>query len=126
MRDMLPWCEAADVRTRPPHLNRPSPHRWHRAEIRIVGAEVRTELDVHRSLERQLKFGEYYGRNVAALRDRLLTDVPRPVRIVWLDSRTSRSRLGEEVFNKIVGAFAEAAAQDLAFGWNERFDFELQ
>ncbi|MEU4292800.1 barstar family protein [Kribbella sp. NPDC026596] len=96
------------------------------AEVRIVGAEVRTELDVHRSLERQLEFGEYYGRNVAALRDRLLTDVPRPVRIVWLDSRISRSRLGEEVFDKIVGVFAEAAAQDLAFGWNERFEFELQ
>jgi ribonuclease inhibitor len=96
------------------------------AEIRIVGAEVRTELDVHRSLQRQLEFGEYYGRNVAALRDRLLTDVPRPVRIVWLDSRTSRSRLGEEVFDKIVGVFAEAAAQDRALGWNERFEFELQ
>lgn len=96
------------------------------AEIRIVGAEVRTELDVHRSLERQLVFGEYYGRNVAALRDRLLTDVPRPVRIVWLDSRTSRSRLGEEVLEQIVGIFAEAAAQDLAFGWSKRFEFELQ
>jgi ribonuclease inhibitor len=96
------------------------------AEIRIVGAEVRTELDVHRSLERQLEFGEYYGRNVAALRDRLLTDVPGPVRIVWLDSHISRSRLGEEVFDKIVGVFAEAAAQDLAFGWNERFEFDLQ
>ena len=69
----------ADVRTRHPHLNRPRTYRWHMAEIRIVGAEVRTELDVHRSLERQLEFGEYYGRNVAALRDRLLTDVPRPV-----------------------------------------------
>jgi ribonuclease inhibitor len=96
------------------------------AEIRIVGAEVRTALDVHRSLERQLEFGEYYGRNVAALRDRLLTDVPRPVRIVWLDSRISRSRLGEEVFDKIVGVFAEAAVQDLAFGWNERFEFDLR
>lgn len=95
-------------------------------EIRIVGAEVRTVLDVHRSLERQLEFGEYYGRNVAALRDRLLTDVPRPVRIVWLDSRISRSRLGENAFDKIVGVFAEAAAQDLAFGWSERFEFELQ
>ena len=96
------------------------------AEIRIIGAEVRTELDVHQTLERQLEFGEYYGRNIAALRDRLLTDVPRPVRIVWLDSSISRSWLGGEVFDKIVGAFAEAAAQDLAFGWNERFEFELQ
>jgi len=84
------------------------------AEVRIVGAEVRTELDLHRSLERQLELGDY-GRNVAALRDRLLTDVPRPVRIVWLDSRISRSRLGEEVFDKMVGVFAEVVAQDLAF-----------
>ncbi|TDO67619.1 ribonuclease inhibitor [Kribbella sp. VKM Ac-2571] len=95
------------------------------AEIRIIGAEVRTELDVHRTLDRQLEFGEYYGRNIAALRDRLLTDVPRPVRIVWLDSSISRSRLGGDVFDKIVGVFAEAAAQDLAFGWRERFEFEL-
>ena len=95
------------------------------AEIRIIGAEVRTELDVHQTLERQLEFGEYYGRNIAALRDRLLTDVPRPVRIVWLDSSISRSWLGGEVFDKIVGVFAEAAAQDLAFGWSERFEFEL-
>jgi ribonuclease inhibitor len=94
-------------------------------EIRICGAEVQTELDMHRTLERQLEFGEYYGRNLAALRDRLLTDVPQPVRIVWLDSRISRSRLGEEVFSKIVGVFAEAADQDLAFGWSERFEFEL-
>jgi len=58
---------------------------------------------VHRSLERQLELGEYYGRNIAALRDRLLTDVPPPVRIVWLGSRIRPSRLGENTFDKIVG-----------------------
>jgi ribonuclease inhibitor len=67
---------------------------WPVAEVLIDGAEVRTELDVHRTLERQLEFGEYYGRNVAALRDGLLSDVPRPVRIIWLNSRISRARLG--------------------------------
>jgi ribonuclease inhibitor len=48
----------------------------------IDGREVRTEADLHRILERPLELGEYYGRNLAALRDRLLTDVPRLERLV--------------------------------------------
>lgn len=68
----------------------------------------------------------FYGRNLAALRDRLLADVPRPFRIVWLSSRRSRERLGEPLFSSIVGVFQGAAQQDLDFGWADRFEFELR
>ncbi|WP_460629785.1 barstar family protein [Intrasporangium mesophilum] len=96
------------------------------AEVVIDGDVVQSEADVHRALERQLEFGEFYGRNLAALRDGLLADVPRPVCIVWLSSGRSRERLGDSLFSSIVGVFEEAAQQDLDFGWADRFEFELR
>lgn len=96
------------------------------AEVVIDGDAVQSEVDVHRALERQLEFGEFYGGNLAALRDRLLADAPRPVRIVWLSSDQSRERLREPLFSSIVGVFEEAAQQDLDFGWADRFEFELR
>lgn len=78
-------------------------------DVVINGDAVYSESDVHYALEQQLEFGEFYRGNIAALRDRLLTDVPRPVRIVWLDSGVSRSRLGEPLFRIIIDVFEEAA-----------------
>jgi ribonuclease inhibitor len=95
-------------------------------EVVIDGDVVQSEADVQRALDRQLEFGESCGGNLAALRDRLLTDVPRPVRIVWLSSGRSRERLGEPLFFCVVGVFEEAAQQDLDLGWADRFEFELR
>ncbi|MBM0124541.1 barstar family protein [Pimelobacter simplex] len=96
------------------------------AEVVLDGKAVHSEVDVHRALAQQLEFGEFYGSNLSALRDRLLTDTPRPVRIVWLGSGRSRERLGEPLFSSIVAVFEEAAQQDLDFGWADRFEFELR
>jgi ribonuclease inhibitor len=94
-------------------------------DVLIDGAEIYSELDVHRTLERQLEFGQYYGRNFAALRDRLSVDVSRPVRLTWSNSATSREHLGNEVFERFVEIFEEIARQDVAFGWDDKFEFEL-
>lgn len=96
------------------------------AEVVIEGDAVHQEADVHRILGRQLEFGEFYGGNLAALRDRLLTDVPRPVRIVWVNADLSRSRLGEPLFSSIIEVFEEATQQDIDFGWEDRFEFSLR
>ncbi len=96
------------------------------AEVVIEGDAVHQEADVHRILEQQLEFGDYYGGNLAALRDRLLTDVPRPIRIVWVNAGLSRSRLGEALFTSIIEVFEEATQQDLDFGWEDRFEFDLR
>ncbi|MFI6423871.1 barstar family protein [Promicromonospora sp. NPDC050880] len=96
------------------------------AEIRIEGRSVTTESDVHRVLAEQLDLGPWYGRNLAALHDRLSTDVDRPLRIIWLDSATSRSRLGADLFDDIVAVLRDVARQDLDLGWVERFEFELR
>lgn len=96
------------------------------AEVVIDGDAVHSEADVHRALEEQLDFGEFYGGNIAALRDRLLADVPRPVRLVWLRSDLSQWRLGQPLFSTIVEVFEEAARQDIDFGSTDRFEFELR
>lgn len=93
--------------------------------MKINGAEIYTEADLHRSLEAQLEFGEYYGRNLAALRDRLLTDVPRPVRLVWEHSDISRAHLGDDLFARIREVLEEVVEQDAEFGWEDRFEYLL-
>ncbi|WP_408896857.1 barstar family protein [Nocardioides sp. R1-1] len=95
------------------------------ADVTINGAEIYTEADLHRSLEVQLEFGEYYGRNLAALRDRLLADVPRPVRLVWEHSDISRARLGDDLFDKVRAVLEEVVEQDVEFGWEDRFEYHL-
>jgi ribonuclease inhibitor len=96
------------------------------AEVLINGDAIHDENDLHRALASELDFGEFYGANLAALRDRLLTDVPRPLRIVWLRAEVSRSSLGESLFSRIVDVFEEVSQQDLDFGWTDRFEFELR
>lgn len=95
--------------------------------MRVVldGKSIDTERDVHLAFASQLEFGDYYGWNLAALRDRLLTDVPRPVRVVWTDAAESRRRLGAELFDRICEIFNEVVEQDHEFGWTDRFEYEL-
>ncbi len=95
-------------------------------EAVLDGTKIDTELDVHRELTEQLDFGPYYGNNLAALRDRLETDVERPVRLVWINSATSRRRLGEDLFGRIVKLFNDVASQDREYGWTDRFEFDLK
>ena len=94
--------------------------------VLIDGKSIHSELDLHTTLEKQLEFGEYYGRNLAALRDRLTTDIERPVNLTWRDSEFSRSELGEELFSRITAIFQSIAAQDVEYGWDERFEFHLE
>lgn len=95
-------------------------------DVTIDGAEIHTESDLHRLLEAQFEFGDYYGRNLAALRDRLLADVPRPVRLIWKHADVSRARLGEALFAEVTEVLEEAAQQDVEFGWEDRFEYLLE
>ena len=96
------------------------------AEVTLDGEAIHSEADIHRELERKLEFGDHYGRSVAALRDRLLTDVPRPIRIIWLNAGVSRVRLGDALFARIVEVFEEVERQDREFAWADRFEYELR
>jgi ribonuclease inhibitor len=94
--------------------------------VEVPGAKIHTERDFHHVLAKQLEFGEYYGWNLAALRDRLLTDVPRPVKLIWHDAGVSRQQLGAAEFDAICKILADAEDQDQRFGWEDRFTYELR
>lgn len=96
------------------------------AQVIIEGDGVTTERDVHAAFVRQLEFGEFYGYNLAALRDRLSTDVPRPVEVVWKNSAASRQNLGPPLFDDVVAVLREVEAQDRDFGWEEVFSFRME
>jgi ribonuclease inhibitor len=91
----------------------------------IDGSLITNEVDFHLEISRALGFGEYYGRNLAALWDTLSSDVERPVVLVWRSSEMSRSKLGD-AFDKIVGVFSRVKAQGERWGLEDRFDFVLQ
>jgi ribonuclease inhibitor len=92
----------------------------------IQGLQVRTERDVHEQLARQLDFGSYYGWNLAALWDRLSTDVSRPIEIVWVDSADSRAALGDETFDALITVLEAAARQDVELGLAERLTLRIE
>jgi ribonuclease inhibitor len=94
-------------------------------QVIISGAKVASERDFHRQLVSQLEFGDHYGWNLAALRDRLLADVPRPVLLVWQDAAESRRLLGSDLFDRLVAVLDEAQKQDVEFGWTDRFTYTL-
>lgn len=66
------------------------------------------------------------GANLAALRDRLLVDVPRPLRLIWRRSDVSRERLGDVLFARITAILDEVERQDVEFGWSDRFEYVLE
>ncbi|GAA3245887.1 barstar family protein [Nonomuraea helvata] len=96
--------------------------------MRVVvdGRQVSSEADLHRLLAGPLDFGPYYGNNLAALWDRLSTDVERPVELVWTHWEESRANLGADLFDRIRRLFDKVQAQDAAWGLRNRFTFELR
>ncbi len=92
-------------------------------DVIIQGNEISCEEDLHKFLRERLDFGPYYGNNLAALRDRLSSDVERPVCLIWRNAGSSREALGRELFDRIIGIFQFVEEQDNSFGWDERFTF---
>src|SRR5262245_50403421 len=92
-------------------------------EFRLQGNSIKSEGDLHQALDEIFDFGPYYGRNLAALWDRLTTDVPRPVHLIWADSALSRAKMGEDTFIGIVKVFQDVEQQDRDLERTERFVF---
>jgi ribonuclease inhibitor len=66
----------------------------------IDGTVITTEYEFHRAIKKALDFGPYYGHNLDALHD-AMSDVPRPVTLIWRNSVISKLALGR-VFEQIV------------------------
>ena len=95
-------------------------------EIHIDGTTIGTEIQFHDLLSKLLNFGPHYGRNLAALRDRLLSDVERPIKLVWEHSAVSKNQVGGATFDKIIAIFDEAAQQDVDLKFADKFEYELR
>lgn len=89
----------------------------------IDGNAIRSERDLHDFLHAELRFGDFYGYNPAALWDRLTADVERPIQIIWENSAQSRLVLGDATFKSYVKLFTDVAAQDAECALEERFEF---
>ncbi len=94
-------------------------------QVTLGGAQIKTELDLHSALANSLNFGPHYGNNLAALWDRLTSDVERPVEVVWSNSAQSRVALGDELFGRVVKLMRDVEEQDVSFGWEDRFTLTL-
>jgi ribonuclease inhibitor len=95
------------------------------SEIILDGTNIKNEYDFHKVMSALLDFGPYYGGNLDALRDRLSSDVERPVTIIWLNSEQSKKYLGE-CFDQIVQIFEQTKEQDIRFNWDKKFDYTLK
>lgn len=94
--------------------------------VEIDGAHVSGERDVLEMLHDQLFPGRGFGWNRSSLLDALSTDVPRPVTIIWNNCSASLDALGSETFGELCALLASVAAQDLAWGLEERLEVRLQ
>ncbi len=95
-------------------------------DVILPGNAIKSEGDLHRLLSEKLDFGPYYGSNLAALWDRLTTDVERPVRLIWKDADLSRAEIGNELFVKIVDMFRDVEEQDRELGRADIFTFIIE
>lgn len=95
-------------------------------EVILQGDAIKSEYDLHRTLAEELDFGPYYGANLAALWDRLTSDVERPVRLIWKNAASSQAALGEVLFAKITKLFRDVEQQDRDFGRTEVFTFTVE
>jgi ribonuclease inhibitor len=94
--------------------------------IVIDGARIHSESDLHDLLSMKLDFGPYYGRNLAALWDRLSTDVERPVELIWMNFKASKDLLGAETAEQIASVLTRVMEQDDSFGWDDKFTVRFE
>jgi ribonuclease inhibitor len=90
-------------------------------KVIIDGDDIHTEADFHKKIAEALEFPSHYGKNLDALWDVLSTDIERPITLVWKNSASSRSAMGES-FGKIVDLLNKIVDQDVEWGLDEKFE----
>jgi ribonuclease inhibitor len=95
-------------------------------EVVLEGMQIGSESDLHRMLSEKLDFGPYYGHNLAALWDRLTTDVERPIHLTWKNAAYSQKSINKHQFKKIIQIFIDVQHQDEELGRTEKFTFSCE
>lgn len=68
---------------------------------------IHNEKDFHKTLKELLEFPEYYGENLDAFWDCLITCCDLPLTIIWKDFEKSRGYL-QDWTNKVIDVFKDA------------------
>ncbi|MEW2130355.1 barstar family protein [Streptomyces sp. NPDC005435] len=89
--------------------------------VEINGEKINSPQEFHRVLAEKLDFGPYYHPNLAALWDRLSTDVERPVALTWRNAENSRDAMGAAAFDDLRNLLLRVERQDEDFGREDRF-----
>lgn len=91
----------------------------------LEGKAIKSELDFHDALAIGLSLPRHYGKNLDALWDALMSDLERPLVLVWRDSEQSRLALADR-FDEIIAMLRRVEQQDVANGLEETFKLRLE
>src|SRR5690349_19930126 len=92
--------------------------------VEIDLSHVDTIRKFHEALAKALDFGSYYGYNLHALRDRMTTDVERPLTLVLTNAATCRAALGSD-FEKILDVLDEATREPAYVRPNNQYELRV-
>ncbi|MEU8817924.1 barstar family protein [Actinoplanes sp. NPDC048796] len=99
--------------------------RFKAVKVVIDGRFVLDEADLQTRLAGAFGYGPFYGRDLAALRDRLTAGDPRPLELTWIHADAIRLALGGAAFRAYLTVFQAIEVADERKPWDERFIFRL-
>ena len=69
-------------------------------KFKLSGKAIGNLQEFYDEMVRTLPFPDYFGRNLDALWDVLMTDIEGPVALIWEDSAASKKSMGK-AFDKV-------------------------
>ncbi len=78
--------------------------------VTIVDPPIESEDEFHNQIARAFALPSHYGKNLDALWDVLTNDIPRPAKLVWLNSEASRKAMTR--WNVIIQLLGDVAVHD--------------
>ena len=94
-------------------------------QLDIIGSKIYTEQDFYNQISKIFSIQDYYGNNLDALWDLLITNVERPITLVWKDTMFSKNQL-KSIFIEIVKVLERVKKQDEDYGFEEKFNYILE
>ncbi|XVV14357.1 barstar family protein [Actinoplanes sp. CA-131856] len=94
-------------------------------KVVIDGRFVLDEADLQARLAGAFGYGPFYGRDLAALRDRLAAGDPRPLELTWIHADSIRLALGGATFLAYLAVLEAVEIADERKPWDERLIFRI-
>ena len=82
--------------------------------VEIDGKLIKNEKDFYIFLAKKVDFGIGYGENFHAFKDRLESDIERPLIVIWKNHQVSKTIMGER-FDLIIKTMEDIKKDDEFF-----------